>query len=41
VPNVPSQQSSFSGIRTAWMFQAFMASTLAWSADGLSHMPLP
>ena len=41
VPNVPSQQSSFNGMRTAWMFQVFIASTVAWFGVGLSHMPLP
>src|SRR5437660_508798 len=37
---VPSQHSSLSGTRTAWMFQVFIALMEAWSA-GPSHMPLP
>jgi hypothetical protein len=41
VPDRPSQQSSLSGIRTACTFQAFMASTPAWSVGLPSHMPLP
>src|SRR5689334_6491477 len=28
-------------MRTAWMFQVFIASTDAWSTGPLSHMPLP
>src|SRR3954471_3984408 len=41
VPLTPSQHSSFNGMRTAWMFQVFMASTDAWSTGPLSHSPLP
>ncbi len=38
---MPSQQSSFSGIRTEWMFQVFIASTAAWLTGLLSNTPLP
>src|SRR6185295_11621279 len=40
-PDRPSQQSSLSGIRTAWMFQAFIASMPACADGAPSHMPLP
>src|SRR3954469_22608233 len=37
---VPSQHCSFSGTRTVWTFQVFIALIEAWSI-GPFHMPLP
>jgi hypothetical protein len=37
---VPSQHGSLIGIRTAWMFHAFIASIEVWSGVP-SYMPLP